>query len=344
MASYAFWNNKGGVGKSFLCFVAASEYAQKHPDVDVYVIDLCPQANLSETLLGGQAAGGKALDKQMAKPGRPTIAGYLEARLSSPFSPLADVTRYIVLPYSSNKRIPKNVHLICGDNLLEILSDAIRQTSQLVLPGDAWARVLAWVRDLATQLQAMSGARDAIFFIDCNPSFAIYTQQALLAADRLVIPFTPDESSRRGLENVVSLLYGVSATESSAYARLSFADRAREFGLVLPLLTYFVNNRVTFYEGKPSKAFAAASKAIRQTVEAVRARRRSLFFDTSRPASQSFFDIPDNHSANVVCALQGIPLNQLKAGPHDVRGERVQVNPDPLRRYKTALTEFVDRL
>lgn len=344
MASYAFWNNKGGVGKSFLCFVAASEYAQKHTDVDVYVIDLCPQANLSETLLGGQASGGKALDKQMAKPGRPTIAGYLEARLSSPFSTLVDVTPYILRPHASNKRIPNNVHLVCGDNLLEILSEAIRQTSQLVLPSDAWARVLSWVRDLVVQLQKCSGDRDAIFFIDCNPSFAVYTQQALLAADRLVIPFTPDESSRRGLENVISLVYGVSTTDSSVYAKLSFADKAKEFGLALPLLTYFVNNRVTFYEGKPSKAFAAASKAIRQTVETVRSKRRSLFFDTSRPPSESFFNIPDNHSANVVCALQGIPLNQLKAGPHEVRGERVQVNPDPLNRYKKALSEFVDRL
>ena len=30
MSSYSFWNNKGGVGKSFLCFVAASEYAHLH--------------------------------------------------------------------------------------------------------------------------------------------------------------------------------------------------------------------------------------------------------------------------------------------------------------------------
>lgn len=344
MASYAFWNNKGGVGKSFLCFVAASEYAQRHPDVDVYVIDLCPQANLSETLLGGQATGGRQLDKLMAKPGRPTVAGYLEARLSSPFTPLADISPYVVKPHASNKRIPQNVYLICGDNLLEVLAEAIRQTSQLVLPNDAWARVMTWVRDLVSQLRDASGERDAIFFVDCNPSFSIYTQQALLAADRLVVPFTPDESSRRGLENVISLLYGVTTSDASAYARLSFSEKAKDFALSLPLLAYFINNRVTFYEGKPSKAFAAASKAIRQTVETVRAKRRSLFFDTGRPTAQTFFDIPDNHSANVVCALQGIPLNQLKAGPHDVRGERVQVNPGPLKRYKTALTSFVDRL
>jgi chromosome partitioning protein len=50
MVSYAFWNNKGGIGKSYLCFIAATEYANKYPDSDVYVIDLCPQANVSETL------------------------------------------------------------------------------------------------------------------------------------------------------------------------------------------------------------------------------------------------------------------------------------------------------
>ena len=51
MTAYAFWNNKGGVGKSFLSFVAATEYARKYPDTDVYVIDLCPQANISEMLI-----------------------------------------------------------------------------------------------------------------------------------------------------------------------------------------------------------------------------------------------------------------------------------------------------
>ncbi|WDD33465.1 ParA family protein [Nostoc sp. UHCC 0926] len=62
MSSYAFWNTKGGVGKSFLCFVAAAEYAHRHPDTDVYVIDLCPQANVSEILLGGHLNSPKALD------------------------------------------------------------------------------------------------------------------------------------------------------------------------------------------------------------------------------------------------------------------------------------------
>jgi cellulose biosynthesis protein BcsQ len=344
MTSYAFWNNKGGVGKTFLCFVAASEYAQKHPDVDVYVIDLCPQANLSETLLGGQKTGGKELDKIISKPGRPTIAGYLEARLSSPFTLLPDISKFVTTPHATNRQIPKNLFLICGDNLVEILSEAIRQASQLLLPNDAWLKVTSWIRDLVGQLEDLSDNRDSIFFLDCNPSFSIYTQQALAAADRLVVPFTPDESSRRGLENIVVLLFGVTNAQTEAYARLSFSEKAKEHKLPLPLLSVFVSNRVTFYEGKPSRAFAAASKAIKETVDSIFSKRRSIFVDRVQKPSDAFLDIPDNHSANVVCALSGTPLSALKAGPHDVHGERVQVNLTPLNRYKSALTAFVNRL
>jgi cellulose biosynthesis protein BcsQ len=44
MATYAIWNNKGGVGKSYLSFQIASEYARTHPDEKVLVVDLCLQA------------------------------------------------------------------------------------------------------------------------------------------------------------------------------------------------------------------------------------------------------------------------------------------------------------
>ncbi|MBF8402301.1 ParA family protein, partial [Klebsiella pneumoniae] len=41
MAIYAVWNNKGGVGKSYLTFQLASEYARQNPTKKVLVIDLC---------------------------------------------------------------------------------------------------------------------------------------------------------------------------------------------------------------------------------------------------------------------------------------------------------------
>ena len=176
MASYAFWNNKGGVGKSFLTFAIACEFAHTNEDFDVFVIDLCPQVNVSETLLGGGRHGANAIQDLTGKRPRATISGYLEARLNSPFIKLQEVAPFVCRPSDKNRAIPPNLQLICGDNLLEVQSEAIRQTSMLPVPNDAWEQVILWVHDLVNTLKAASGPRETLFIIDCNPSFAIFTQ------------------------------------------------------------------------------------------------------------------------------------------------------------------------
>jgi len=342
--SYSFWNNKGGVGKSFLCFIAASEYAYRHPDTDIYVIDLCPQANVSETLLGGIRTSPKPMSKMLGDSPRRTVAGYLEERLSSPFRMVDEIERFVCQPTKFNAYIPKNLYLICGDNLLELLAEPIRQTSQLSLPKDAWSKTQNWIRDLCVALEDRSGERDATFIIDCNPSFAVYTQLALVASDSLVIPYTADDSSRRGIENVIALLYGVGDSTISGYAKLSFAQKARDESVNTPKIHTLVSNRQTLYDGKPSKAFEALSKAIKSTVDGIYKKHRSIFSFPTRVPSTEVINIPDYHGASIVAAANGVPLHQLKAGPHDVAGDRVQVNPEPLKRYITALRAFAVRL
>ncbi len=51
--SYVLWSNKGGVGKNAITFHVAATYAEQHPDEDIIVVDLCPQANVSMILMGG---------------------------------------------------------------------------------------------------------------------------------------------------------------------------------------------------------------------------------------------------------------------------------------------------
>jgi len=344
MSSYAFWNNKGGVGKSFLCFISACEYAHRHPDVDVYVIDLCPQANLSETLLASHGTRASVIEKLISQTPRATVAGYLEARLSSPFRPLKDVSPFLTTPRHSNPSIPRNLKLICGDNLLEILAEAMRQTSQLAIPTDAWKQVMNWIKDLASKLKELSGERDTIFIIDCNPSFAIYTQLALAAADFVVVPFTADDSSRRAVENVAALLYGAGDAHTASYARISFAKRAKEDGVDIPKLHTFVSNRQTLYEGKPSKAFEAVSRVIKETVDEIYSSHRTIFANPREKPSKSFIEVPDYHSASIVASMTGTPLHSLSPGPKEFGGLRIQINKAPLDNYKRALGKMVDCL
>lgn len=345
MISYAFWNNKGGIGKSFLCFIASCEYAHRHPEADVYVIDLCPQANVSETLLSTSDYD-SALGKVIKGVSRRSIGGYLEARLNSPFRELDNVEDFVCHPRKYNENIPENLNLVCGDNILEIISEAIRQTSQLAIPVKAWSMVLNWVTDLTTALQKRSGDREAVIMIDCNPSFAIYTQLAITASDYLIIPFTPDESSHRAIKNVMALLYGVDLDDPkiNSYARINYHNRALDEGIRLPKLHSFISNRVTVYEGKESKAFKAISKVIKATVDSFYKSHRSHFSTRSSAPSKDFLFIPDYHGACVYSATMGIPLHAIKAGPKDFRGERVQINKDPLDKYKKALGDFVSKL
>ncbi|MYA99800.1 ParA family protein [Candidatus Poribacteria bacterium] len=364
MTAYAFWNNKGGVGKSFLSFVAATEYARTYPDTDVYVIDLCPQANVSEMLLLNSDISPNTddemsdenynvihknydvINKLIGQTPRATVAGYLEARLNSPFEPIKDVSPYVYRPADSNKKLPVNLLLVCGDYLLEILSEAIRQTSQLAIPVTAWKQVLSWIKDLTNALRKRSGNRDALFIIDCNPSFAIYTQLALAAAENLVVPFTPDDSSRRAVENVVALLHGhgIGDPKIEIYARINFANRAKEEGLDVPKLHTFVSNRVTLYRGRASKAFEAVNESIKKTLNVLYKKYRQIYAIPKESPSERFIEVPDYHSACVVMTVKGIPLYNLQAGPNKIGGKQIQLNPEPLERYRAALTEFVSYL
>ena len=81
---YAVWNNKGGVGKTFVTFITAAEYAGQHPDHQVVVVDMCPQANISEILLGGNGDGAANLASLLKMSPRKTIGGYFDQRIASP--------------------------------------------------------------------------------------------------------------------------------------------------------------------------------------------------------------------------------------------------------------------
>lgn len=90
---YSIWNNKGGVGKTFLCFIVAAEYAEQHPERQVVVVDMCPQANVSEIMLGGNGAGADELDKLLGASPRMSVGGYFVSVQAPSFHYVTNHTR-----------------------------------------------------------------------------------------------------------------------------------------------------------------------------------------------------------------------------------------------------------
>jgi cellulose biosynthesis protein BcsQ len=332
---YAVWNNKGGVGKTFVTFVVAAQYAEEHPDQIVVIADLCPQANVSEILLGGNGNGAKELSKLLTASPRKTIGGYFDQRINSPHAKTGTETSFLIDVSKFNRNLPSNMRLIAGDPSLEVQTQAINQIAGQTLPMGTWANVHRWLVDMldaaATQIPT------AVFFIDCNPSFSAYTEIALLAANRVIVPCTADGSSARAIDNIGQLLYGIGVPPQ--YQGASFEAQAKKHSLPLPSIHLVPLNRSTQYNKKASKAFGAMYQEIQARVNALRKHVPGYF---SLPSGQSLFlEIPDAHSVSIAAAHEGLPLSRVQVGPHDVHGVDAQVNQEPLDRYRAAVKQLV---
>lgn len=337
MKKYAVWNNKGGVGKTFLTFVIATEYAQLHPEKHVVVIDMCPQANVSEILLGGNSLGAKNLEEILSNSSltyRKSIGGYFDSRFSNPDSKTGAETDFVIDVADFAKELPKNLHLVCGDPSLELQVQSINQLASIGLPENRWNNIHRWVIDLQDAISNRWNEQ-VVFFIDCNPSFATYTAQAIVAASRLIVPCTADGSSARALDNMAQLIYGQGTPK--AYAKTNFYSRAKEASLSLPLLHLIALNRATVSRDRPAKAFQAMYDSIKKRAAKLQQNRPDIF----TPRIKSFVEMPDAHTVAIVSCYFAKPLKKIAVGSYDLGGQKTQVNPEPLERYIQALDSLV---
>lgn len=333
MLTYAVWNNKGGTGKTSLSFQVVCRYAQKHPESRILVIDMCPQANLSELMLGGLSNSGsqRLLERQGLTP-RCSVGGYFDARLPAPFSPpKIDAASYITDPSRYNPSIPKNIALVCGDPLLELQAIAMNTLANADLPGvNAWLGVIDWIRDFLKE----SEADYDVVFIDTNPSFSMYTQIALAAADRVILPVMADDSSRRAIQNAFSLIYGVKLP-SEVYAKYTFARKLVGAKRQLPKVHLILKNRLTQYMGSAS-AYAAVLSGIDSDISDLIKSYPTHF--TFSQLGNGIVEVRDFGTTGVVAFARGCPFSVMQTGKLAISGHRVQVKPE----YRDQALEAID--
>jgi cellulose biosynthesis protein BcsQ len=347
MSIYALWNNKGGVGKSYLTFQIASEYARTHPNKKILVIDLCPQANASSMLLGGMEQGESVLDGLSIQTPRKTIAGYIEDRILSPYVNPHTGGTFVINVAQYNNKVPANLFLVTGDEQLEIQASRVLGATAPG-PADAWRIVHTWISDLIGDIQRQWNQESTTVFIDCNPSFSIYTELALSASDSLIIPFSADGSSRRAVRAVLALLYGVSRVPGSQQSQ--FFLNCQQFRLSPPKIYCYVGNRLTQYV-RSAKAFRTVVHEIGDEIWAVWQSNPNVFYyhptGTGSPNGRKAFnemfqfEIVDANTASVVSSSLGIPIVRLTAGIHDVTGRRVTVNQAQLDNQQPNIRQLV---
>jgi cellulose biosynthesis protein BcsQ len=334
-----FWNNKGGTGKTSLAFQSICAFANLNQQARVLVIDVCPQANLSELLLGGLEGNGSGnLLKIQGRTPRATVGGYFQSRLPSPYTAGSiSVSDFISIPAKFNAAIPRNITLVAGDPLLELQANSMSTLANAQIPGtDSWASIVSWLRDF---IAATKEDYDYVF-MDANPSFSIYTQIAMAAADRVVLPVMADDASRRGIQNAFSLVYGLKLP-SPIYAQHMFATRMEAAGLLLPKTHLIVKNRITQYMG--------AASGYRAVLDSIDSDIRGIIKDNPRyinfaSTNDGVLEIRDFQTTGVVAFARGTPFFALQPGRPTVGGRRIAIDAKQIGDRKKEITRLAQKL
>ena len=351
MSVYALWNNKGGVGKSYLTFQIASEYARTHPRQNVLVIDLCPQANASGMLLGGMERGEQAIEAASSTRPARTISGYIAERIVSPYMTPHSGANFLVQVSRDNDYVSDNLYLVCGDEELEMQAAQVRLACTAG-PSDAWRIVHTWISNLIEDIRRSWGQEKITVFIDCNPSFTIYTEMAMSAADRLIIPFSADGSSKRAVKSVLSLVYGIQRRPGQEQSE--FYRNSTQYRMSRPLIYSYVGNRLTQMNSSSASAFKNVVNKIFDEVFSVWQSQPQLFCPhpnggpaptTKRDFKLMFEEqINDANTASVVSDALGIPINRLTAGQKEFAGRSVMVNQSQLDKQQPNISDLVDKI
>ncbi len=185
MRTIAFFNNKGGVGKTTLVYHIAWMMAELGHDV--LAADLDPQANLSSMFLDEERLEELWPEEQNHQSILPSISPILEGT--------GDIAP------AHRERILANLHLIPGDLGLSQFEDKLSDSWPRCLDNDpaAFRATTAFYRIMYAAAEE-SGAD--IVLIDVGPNLGAINRSVLISADYVISPLAPDLYSLQGLKNL----------------------------------------------------------------------------------------------------------------------------------------------
>lgn len=184
MKSIAFFNNKGGVGKTtLLCNLAA--YLSIEKKKKILIVDADPQCNSTTYILSETQQ-----DNIYTKVRRSSIENFL--------APVRRAKGYLDKKIKPEKSARFKVDLIPGDPRLALSEDLLASDWNGATAGDPRGLQTTLVFE---HLKLQYREYDYIFF-DVGPSLGAINRSILIASDYFVIPMAVDLFSLMALENI----------------------------------------------------------------------------------------------------------------------------------------------
>ncbi len=184
MKTVAFFNNKGGVGKTSLVYHLAWMFSDR--GISTLAIDLDPQANLTRMFLSDDR-----IEAILGERPRGTVFGCIE--------PLMKRTGDIGVPRV--EKLTANLGLVAGDLDLSRFEDLLsREWPEAGGGKEAAFRTLSSFHRI--MMMAAKSMEAELILMDVGPNLGAINRTALLAAEHMVVPLAPDLFSIQGLRNL----------------------------------------------------------------------------------------------------------------------------------------------
>jgi chromosome partitioning protein len=177
----SIFNNKGGVGKTSLCWNVADALARK--DKKVLLIDFDPQCNLSIAVLGEDTFVN--ILPTVNQPYGATIRAFLQRFLQN--------TGGEEVFTHKGRHTHQNVDLVAGDFWLNVYAESLNVGADL-LSGTGLSRFVV-LDTLIDKVQQANDTQYDYVLIDLPPSFGSLVRAAFYSSDYFVVPCTSDNFS-----------------------------------------------------------------------------------------------------------------------------------------------------
>lgn len=232
----AFFNNKGGVGKTSMVYHLAWMLADR--GVPVLAADLDPQGNLTSAFLDEDR-----LEEVMPDNGHPlTIFGAVQ--------PLKKGTGDIADAYV--EEVSPKLGVILGDMALSTFEDQLSEVWPKCMDRDERAFRVTSAFWRIVQLAGEKHQAGVILF-DLGPNLGAINRSALIASDYVVIPLGPDLFSLQGLRNLGPALRRWREEWGERLAKNPNADLRLPSGQIEPIGYMVLRHSIRL--DRPVKAF-----------------------------------------------------------------------------------------
>lgn len=324
--SIAFFNNKGGVGKTTLaCNFAAYLAGHGH---SVTVVDCDPQSNATQLLLDEEVWESIYDDRDKSE--KRTILRALHHIRAGDSGVDTDLELHESTRFG--------VRVLAGHPSLSAVEDRLSASwaefGSRYLGG---ARRSLWVRELVTSLT------DDVVIFDLGPSLGALNRSVLIGSDFFVTPVAPDLFSLYALENIGDWLEGWIADYVDFESRLdATADERAKFNIlpILPISSGWAGYSVQQYVAKTTAGKIRGVKAYDRYKKAIPDRATKLKkFEAPSMQSREIGVVPNMFSMIPMAQTAHAPIADLTT-EDGVRGAQVSQQ----KRYVEQLYEMFDRL